>query len=302
MDTLTTITVVANSASAADEAIDAAFHKIAQLEKEANFYSPDSDISDINRHAGKSPVQVSPDIVDLLTRARTVSETTSGAFDLTIGPVISLYDFENKREPLNGAVQKTLRLVGYRNLSVDKKQATVFLKRSGMLIDAGGIMKGYAAQKAAEVLQSHGIRAGIVAVAGDIRTFGRKPDGKPWRVGIRHPRGKGEDDIIGVLQLSDMSVSTSGDYERFFFVNGRRIHHLISPKTGHPAEGCQSVSIVSPDGALADAYSTAVFILGPEKGMKAMSENGLDGVIIDRNGTVHATPGIKDYLELKKPL
>jgi thiamine biosynthesis lipoprotein len=302
MDTFVTITVVARTSTGADEAIDKAFHEIERLEKAATFYSPDSEISRINLNAGTSPVKVSPDILDLLTKARQVSEVTDGAFDLSIGPVISLYDFRNEINPGNSEVREALSLVGYRNMSINREQSTVFLRKSGMLIDAGGIMKGYAAGRAAEVLKKHGIRSGIVAVAGDIRTFGLKPDGKPWRVGIRHPRGKGQDDIIGVIQLSDMSISTSGDYERFFVLNGRRIHHLISPKTGYPAEGCQSVSIVSPDGAFADAYSTAIFILGPEKGLKAIEKAGLEGIIIDRNGIVHATPGIRGYLELTESL
>lgn len=301
MDSLVTITVVAGRSSDADDAIDKAFHEIERLEKAASFYSPDSEISQINIHAGTSPVKVSSDILELLTKARHVSERTDGAFDLTIGPVISLYDFRNKIKPGDAAVKKNLSLVDYRNTVINREQATVFLRKRGMLIDPGGIMKGYAADRAAEVLKKHGVASGIVAVAGDIKAFGLKPDGKPWRVGIRDPGGREQDDIIATIELRDMSISTSGDYERFFILNGRRFHHLISPKTGYPAGGCRSVSIVTTEGALADAFSTGIFILGPQKGLKVLEKIGLDGIIIDDNSILHTTPGIRGRLELKNP-
>lgn len=299
MDTLVTITVVSRSSSDADEVIDKGFHEIGRLEKAANFYSPDSEISQINTHAGISAIKVSSDILELLTKARYVSEKTDGAFDLTIGPVISLYDFHKQITPDNAAIIKNLSLVNYRDIVINRDQSTVFLRRKGMLIDPGGIMKGYAAAKAAAVLKKHGVNSGIVAVAGDISTFGLKPDGSPWRVGIRDPRAQGKDEVMAALPLSDMSISTSGDYERFFIMNGRRFHHLISPKTGYPSGECRSVSIIATDGAFADAFATGIFILGPETGVKILEEIGLEGIIIDRKGSLHTTPGIRERLELK---
>jgi FAD:protein FMN transferase len=301
MDTLVTITVVARTSSEADVAIERAFHEIERLEKIGNVYSPESEISQINRNAGNFPVKVSPDVFELLVKAKAVAETTGGAFDPTIGPVISLYDFRSQIKPGDAAIRKNLSLVDYRNMIINREQSTVFLKHRGMLIDAGGIMKGYAAEKTAEVLKKHGVYSGIVAVAGDIRAFGLKPDGKPWRVGIRDPRGQGQDNVIAVIELTNMSISTSGDYERFFMLNGKRVHHLISPKTGQPAEGCQSASIVSSDGALADAYSTGIFILGPEKGMNLSEKIGIDGMIVDEKGMLNTTPGIREHLELQNP-
>lgn len=301
MDTIVTITVVARTSSEADKAIDRAFEEIERLDKAGNAYSPVSEISLINLNAGNAPVKVSPDILELLVKAKTVAEATGGAFDPTIGPVISLYDFRSQIKPGETEIRKNLPLVDYHNMVINREQSTVFLKHRGMLIDAGGIMKGYAAEKTAEVLKKHGISSGIVAVAGDIRVFGLKPDGKPWRIGIRNPRGLGQDDVIAVIELTDMSISTSGDYERFFMQNGRRIHHLISPKTGQPAGGCQSASIVSPDGALADAYSTGIFILGPEKGLKLSEKIVFDGMIVDEKGILHTTPGIRGRLELQNP-
>jgi len=302
MDTLVTITVVSRSSSDADEAIDKGFHEIERLEKAANFYSPDSEISQINTHAGISAIKVSSDILELLTKARYVTEKTDGAFDPTIGPVISLYDFHRKIKPDDAVIRKNLSLVNYHDMVINREQSTVFLRKKDMLIDPGGIMKGYAAGRAAEVLRKHGIVSGIVAIAGDISAYGLKPDGSPWRVGIRDPRAQEQDEIMATLNLRDMSISTSGDYERFFILNGRLFHHLISPKTGYPAEGCQSVSIITTEGALADAFATGIFILGPEKGMKVLAEIGLEGIIMDRKGILHTTPGIRGRLELKNPV
>lgn len=302
MDTMVTITVVTDTPSGADEVIARAFQEIERLEKAANRYSQNSEIAKINSHAGLTPVTVSPDIIELLIKAQQVSEKTDGAFDITIGPIVSLYDFRNQRTPSPDMIKRSLTLVNYRNMIIDRERSTVFLKKKGMLIDPGGIMKGYAADRAAEILQINGVHSGIVAVGGDIRPFGLRADGTQWRVGIRHPRAIDQDDVIGVIELSNLSISTSGDYERFFMQDANRIHHLLSPQTGYPSIGCRSVSVISADGALADAYSTGIFILGRELGMKTLEQNGLEGVIVDDEGILHATPGIKGRLELKNPL
>lgn len=302
MDTLVTVTVVTDTESHANEALEKAFREIERLEEAADFYSPQSEISDINRHAGVAPVTVSSDILEILLTAQHVSEKTDGAFDITIGSVASLYDFRSQRVPPDAEIVEKLSLVNYRDMIIDREQSTVFLRKKGMLIDTGGIMKGYAAGKAADILLGNGIRSGIVAVGGDIRTFGRRVDGTPWRIGIRDPRGKGRDEVIGVIGLSDVAISTSGDYERFFLQGPRRFHHLISPRTGFPAMGCQSVSVISADGALADAFSTGIFILGRDKGMHILEQNGLEGVIIDDEGVIHVTRGIRGRIELKNPL
>ena len=301
MDTLVTITVVSESNEKAEKAIDRAFSEIEQIEKLSSFFCPGSDVSRINNAAGISPATVSPQIIDVLNKAEYVSKTTGGAFDATIGPLISLYDFRRRIRPEEDAIRTNLSLVNYRDLIINGEKAEVFLKRKAMRLDLGGIAKGYAADRAAEVLKRDGIRSGLVAVAGDIRTFGRKPDGSPWKIGIRHPRAKdGEDDVMATIELSDMAVSTSGDYERFFLSEGIRYHHLLSPVTGHPARGCRSVSVIAGESALADAFATGVFVLGPEEGMKVLERAGLDGVIVDSLGNNRTTPGIRGKIEVKK--
>jgi thiamine biosynthesis lipoprotein len=169
-----------------------------------------------------------------------------------------------------------------------------------MLIDPGGIAKGYAADRAEEVLRKSGILSGIVSVAGDIKTFGVRPDGKPWKIGIRNPdAGDMDDDVMATVELSNMAISTSGDYERYFMLDGVRYHHLLSPKTGLPSRECRSVTIITREVALTDAFSTAVFILGHEKGMKVLEERGFEGLIVDGQNNIHTTKGIRGKIEFK---
>jgi thiamine biosynthesis lipoprotein len=301
MDTLVAITVVSDSKDTAEKAIDAAFSEIEYLEKLSNHYSSDSEITRINRNAGISEVKVSYDILKLLEKALYVSENTEGAFDVTMGPVIALYDFHKKIRPDDGMIKKTLSLVNYRDIIINRDRSTVLLKRKGMLIDLGGIAKGYAADKAAETLKKNRVRSGLVAVAGDIKAFGLKPDGKPWKIGIRNPEsGDKEDDIMATIELKDMAISTSGDYERFFISGGKRYHHLLDPKTGLSAQECRSVSIITKEGAFTDAFATGIFILGPEQGVKVLDKLGFEGMIIDSQGKSHLTQGIRKKIEFKR--
>jgi thiamine biosynthesis lipoprotein len=170
-----------------------------------------------------------------------------------------------------------------------------------MLIDPGGIAKGYAADKAVETLKKNGITSGLVAVAGDIRTFGLKPDRRPWKIGIRNPRARdNEDDVMATVELSGKAISTSGDYERFFMQDGKRYHHILSPKTGRPAPECRSVSVITRDAAFTDAFATGVFVLGPAEGMKVLEKAGFDGLIVDSMGKILLTPGLREKIEFKK--
>jgi thiamine biosynthesis lipoprotein len=302
MDTVVTITVVSDSKYLAEKAIDSAFTEIKKLEKLFDFYSSGSEVSLINRNAGISEQKVSPEILEILDRAFFISEKTEGAFDVTMGPVITLYDFYKKIKPEENDIKKNLRLVNFRELIIDKNKSTAFLRKKGMLIDLGGIAKGYAADKAVETLKRNGIHSGIVSVAGDIKTFGLKPDGKPWKIGIRNPRAEGREDIMATVNLTDMAISTSGDYERYFILNGKRYHHLLSPKTGHPAEECRSVTVIAKDDVLADAFATGVFILGPERGLKVLEKAGFDGVIVDSKGKIYLTPNIRGKIELTRKM
>jgi thiamine biosynthesis lipoprotein len=301
MDTLVTVTVVSNSAERASKAIESAFSVIGKFGDRINFFSPSSELSEINRNAGIRPVRVSTDTLDIIETAVFVSRKSDGAFDATIGPEISLWDFHKKIKPPDEQIRKNLSLVDYRNVVIDKEKSTVFLKKKGMLMDLGGIAKGYAADLAVADLRRNGITAGIVANAGDIRVFGRKPDGMPWNVGIENPRHEsGSDEIIAKVKLLDRAISTSGDYQRYFIIDGKRYHHLLDPATGYPAHGCRSVSVITDRGAFTDAFSTAVFVLGPEKGMKLVREMKMDAVIVKSDGTILTTPGLDGIITIAK--
>ncbi len=294
MDTLVTVTVVSGSTEEADRAIEKAFSVIEQFGDKINFFSDKSELFAINKNAGITPVRVSSETVGVIERAVYISERSGGAFDPTIGPEIKMWDFFKKVRPEEAAIKKKLLLVNFRNIVVDRAKSTVFLKKRGMLLDLGGIAKGYAADLALATLKQDHIGAGIVAAAGDIRTFGLKPDGTLWNVGIKNPRQKNEtDELIAKARLTNKAISTSGDYERYFIEDGRRFHHILDPKTGYPAGQCRSVTVISNSGIFADGFSTAVFVSGPEKGMELVKEAGVDAIIIDKDGGIHTTPGVR---------
>ena len=301
MDTVVSISVVSDAKDAAEKAIDVSFEEIDRFGNLINFYAEKSELSEINRNAGIQKTKVSPETLDLIEKAITVSEKSGGAFDPTIGPIVKLWDFLNKKKPTDEEIRRALPLVDYRNVIIDKTDATVFLKKRGMMLDLGGIAKGYAADLAVASLIESGMQAGLVSIAGDIRTFGLKPDKKPWAIGIKNPRQTSErDELIATIGLSNKAISTSGDYERYFMEDGMRLHHLLDPKTGYPATACRSVSIVTDRAVNTDAFSTAVFILGPEKGMTLARELGMEAIIIDSSGTRYLTDNVKEQLTFEK--
>lgn len=301
MDTFITISAVSDSKDTAETAIEKAFSEIEKLERLLNFFSEKSEIAEINKNAGEKPVVVSPETIETLERAVYASEKTNGEFDITIGPVMTLWDFHNKIKPEDTALKEKLQLVNYKDIIIDKNSQSVYLKKKGMLIDLGGIAKGYAADRAAEIMKTSGIKSGLVAIAGDIKASGLKPDGKPWKIGIKDPRPANKDnEIMATIELADMAISTSGDYERYFIAKDKRFHHILAPKTGYPADGCQSVSIIAKDGAVADSFSTGVFILGVERGMKLLEDMGLDGIIVDKDGKIHMTSNLRGKIEIKR--
>ncbi len=292
MDTIVTITVVSDSRLAAEEAIEHVFKELKRLEDSFNFYSEESELSMINRNAGIRPVKVSEDMMDILKKAIYVSQLTGGAFDITTGPITRLWDFHKKDIPDERKIREALRLVGYKNIIINERNSTVFLKKKGMLIDLGGIAKGYGADRAIEILKAKGMKAALVAIAGDIRAYGFKNNGSPWIIGIRAPRGKGDDDLIATLPLKDSAISTSGDYERFFIKDGKRYHHILNPVTGYPADSTGGVSVIADAGYLTDSLATGVFVLGPEKGIDLLRKLNLKGLFITEDGKRFSTGDI----------
>jgi thiamine biosynthesis lipoprotein len=182
-------------------------------------------------------------------------------------------------------------------MQLDPAASTAFLKRPEMSFDTGGIAKGHAADVVVQKLKAMGIKAALVAVAGDIRAYGKKPDGSDWRVGIRHPRSDDPDAIIATLALKDGAISTSGDYERFFMRDGVRYHHILDPATGYPAQGSMSVTVIANTATWTDGLATGIFVMDPEKGLSTIESLGFKGVIISSEGKVSLTPGLEGRID-----
>lgn len=300
LHTITSMTVVTSNEQQAQQAIDAAYRELERLGQMLNFYADDSELASINKNAGIRPVKVSPETFDVIQKAVFASENTEGAFDATVGPLVKLWDFKKGVIPDKDDIEELLDQVGYKNIVLDASAQTVYLKEEGAQIDLGGILKGYAADKASLVLQKNGLSSGIVTVGGEVRAFGNKPDGAPWIVGIQNPRQKGpNDEVIATIALSNRSISTSGDYIKFFEKDGVRYHHILNPKTGYPAEQCGSVTVIANDGITADGFSK-IFVLGPEKGLKIAKKVGFDAIFIDCNGKISMSEGLQDRIRLQK--
>ncbi len=299
MGTEMEITVASADEKAAHKAIDAAFAEIRRIEEMMSTYISESQLSKINSAAGKKAVKVDQELLRLIKRSIEYAEMTEGGFNIAVGPLIKLWRVsEGGNIPKKVEIRKALEIIDYRDIVIDEKKKTVFLKKKGMAIDLGGIAKGYASDRAEIVLKKNGIVSGVVAVAGDINAFGMKVDGAKWRIGIQHPRKK--DAFLGIIELEDEAVSTSGDYERFFIKDGKRYHHIMDPKTGEPAGKCQSVTIVAKEATATDALSTGIFVMGPEKGMELIERlSDVEGIIIDAKGNIAVSSGLKNRIKDK---
>jgi thiamine biosynthesis lipoprotein len=309
MDTFCTITVVTDSEEKAKEAIESGFNEIKKLDKYLNNFSPDSEISAISRSAGVKPVRVSKETLDLMEKTMGISDITNGAFDPTIAPVLKLWKFSgrpaNPSIPPVDKIKNALKLVDYEKIHLNKQTSEIYLEEKGMELDLGGIAKGYAADKAVEAIKAKTIKAALVSIAGDIRGYGLSTTGKAWKVGIQDPRPENPnsekpwEDIFATLYLKDSAISTAGDYQRFLIKNGKRYHHIIDPVTGYPSEsGLVSVSVIAPEGYIADGTDTAILILGADKGMKLLNSKGLDGILVDSQKRVFITKNLKGRIEI----
>jgi thiamine biosynthesis lipoprotein len=279
-------------------ALYAVQREIKRLERLLSRFDPKSEISRINRAAGFGRIRISGETYSLLSKAQEISRLSFGAFDITVGPLISLWDYKHsKSAPEEAAVLKTLPLVGYSNLALYAAGPYAELALPGQMIDLGGVGKGYASDRAMDIFRSHGITSAFTNIGGNVSTLGSKPDGTAWQVGIRHPR---QDQLIGAVSVSGQSVVTSGDYERYFIdEQGMRRHHLLDPLTGYPAEsGLMSVTVIHESAILADAMSTAIFVSGMEKGLALLEKiPAAQAVLVDETLAVHVTKGLKDCFE-----
>ena len=275
----------------ASEAGDAVLAMFARIDHQMSRYREDSELSHVNREAASGLVEVSDSLFTVLQQSLRISELSSGAFDISFGSVGYLYDYRAKRQPSDDELAAGLARVNYKSVVLDPDASTVRFLDDGVRLDLGGIAKGYAVDRGIDILKSFGIRHARLSAGGDLRLLGDKR-GKPWIVGIRDPRSETRNAMV--LPLTDVAVSTSGDYERFFFDdNNERIHHILSPATGRPAKGVQSVTILGDDAMTTDGLSTAVFVLGAAKGLEMVNRlEGIDAIIIDEQRQVHYSDGL----------
>ncbi|MCU7548005.1 FAD:protein FMN transferase [Chitinophagaceae bacterium LB-8] len=288
------ITVVHNDASWANERIDEAVTEISRIEKLLTTFNEESQTALINRNAGITPVKVDREVFDLVYRSLKISKLTQGAFDITYGSVDkSLWNFDASMTALpdKETARQMVRLINWRNVILDEANCTVFLKEKGMRIGFGGIGKGYAADKAKEILMRNGVQSGVVNAAGDLITWGGQPNGSPWTVGIADPDTKHP---FSYLNISNMAVATSGNYEKFAIIDGKRYSHTIDPKTGMPVSGIKSVTIICSSAELADAMATPVMVMGIRAGLNMINQlHGVACIIIDDDNKMYTTHNIK---------
>lgn len=266
------ITVSHTDSSEAQMHIGRVITEIKRIENLISEWRPETQISEVNRNAGIKPVKVDREVFELTRRAIRYSELSEGAFDISIAAMDRIWRFDGTltEMPEESTVRKSIERVGYRNIIPDSSASTLYLARPGMKIGFGSIGKGYAADKGRELMQSAGIQGGIVNASGDLSAWGTRPDGKAWKVGIYNPFRPRK--ILKILKIKQASVATSGSYEKYADINGRRYSHIIDPKTGYPSTGLTSVTVTGPSAEFANALSTSVMVMGEKEGRKLLKK------------------------------
>lgn len=265
------ITLVDKDSLSAEKNIDKSIEEISRIENLISEWIPETQISEVNRNAGIKPVKVDAEVFALTEQAIYFSKLTGGAFDISIVAMDKIWKFDDSMNelPSEDAIKNSVKNVGYQNIILDKNNSTIFLKNKGMKIGFGSIGKGYAADKARDLMKSFGIKAGIINASGDISTWGTQPDGNPWAVGINNPF---KEEIEEILYLKDNSVTTSGSYEKYAEIHGKRYSHIMNPKTGYPSTGLTSVTVVGPNATMANGFSTSLMVLGKKEGLKLIKK------------------------------
>lgn len=288
------LSVVSDDKRWAESCIDKAVSEIKRIEALLTTFQESSQTNMINLNAGVRPVRVDKEVFDLITRAVKISELTQGAFDITYGSIDkSLWNFDvnMKHLPSRETARESVKLINYKNIVLEASEQTVYLKEKGMRIGFGGIGKGYAADLAKSLLRQEGVKSGIVNAAGDLVTWGRQPDGRPWTIAIADPDRKVP--YFSKLNISDMAIATSGNYEKYALIDGKKYSHTIDPKTGLPVSGIKSVSIICPSAELADALATPVMVMGVSAGLDMINQLRHAGcIVIDDNNHLFTSKNI----------
>ena len=295
------LSVVADEEQWANKIMDAAVAEIQRIEKLLTTFNDDSETNRVNFNAGIKPVKVSRETFKLIERSLRISALTQGAFDISYGSIDKqLWNFDQNMTvlPDKATAKKMVRLIDYRNIILNEEDCTVFLREEGMRIGFGGIGKGYAAEKAKQVMKLHGVESGVVNASGDLTAWGLQPNGNPWTVGIANPDAP--DEVFSYMNITDLSVATSGNYEKYIVVNGRKYSHTIDPRTGLPVTGIKAVTIITTHAELADAMATPVTIMGVNAGLDMINQmKNIEAIIIDDNNKIYTSKNININVPVK---
>lgn len=264
------ITIVAADSLSSQKNINLVIDEIIRIEELISEWKPSSQVSEVNRNAGIKPVKVDEELFDLTKRALSFSEITNGAFDISIVAIDKIWKFDGSMEklPSQEKLLKAIEKVGYKNIELNEKENTIFLKMPGMKIGFGATGKGYAADRGRLLMQQLNIKAGIVNASGDMATWGTQPDNTPWRIGITNPMNANKS--LKIIGVNNAAITTSGDYEKYVEFNDKRYSHIINPKTGMPASGLISVTVIGENAEMANGFSTSIMVLGYEKGLELL--------------------------------
>ncbi|MDU7243189.1 FAD:protein FMN transferase [Clostridium sp.] len=298
MGTVVTVTLYDSN----DEGIlDKVFTKVKELESTLSINENGTLVDKINESAGIEPVKVDYDTYTVIKKGLEYAKLSNGLFDISVGPIVKLWNIglPEAKVPTQEEIDSRIPLVGYSDVELNDEENTVFLKRQGMMIDLGGVAKGYTADVISDILTEEGVKSAIIDLGGNIFAHGSKVDGSTWRIGIQNPfsdRG----DIIGTITVKNKSIVTSGIYERYIEKDGIKYHHILSPKTGYPYENeIAGITIISDKSSDGDALSTSVFAMGVEEGMKFVNtQEGIDAIFVTKDNKIYITDGIRDIFKL----
>ncbi len=289
-----TITVVDGDTEWAEKQIDEAIAEVSRIEKLLTTFRNDSQTHQINENAGLKPVKVDKEVFNIIQRSLRISALTDGAFDISYGSIDKRFwnfDKEMTSLPDAKAAKESVKLINYKNIVLDTENLTVFLKEKGMRIGFGGIGKGYAAEQAKQLLIKKGVKSGIVNAAGDLTTWGNQPNGEPWTIGIADPNAQNK--AFSYINISEVAVATSGNYEKYVIIDGKKYSHTIDPKTGFPVSGIKSVTIICPNAELADAMATPITVLGVDAGLGLINQmKQIACIIIDDDNNIYTSNNI----------
>jgi len=288
------LSVVADDERWANEKIDSGINEIKRIEQLLTTFSDDSETNQVNRSAGIQPVKVTRETFNLIERSLRISKITQGAFDITYGSLDKrLWNFDQTMSTLpdKATARQMVRLINYKNVLLDNDNCTVFLREKGMRIGFGGIGKGYAAEMAKRLMKAEGVKSGVVNASGDLTAWGIQPGGKKWTIGIVKPDSSHE--VFSKMEITDLAVATSGNYEKFVIIDGKKYSHTINPRTGLPVAGIKSVTIITTNAEIADAMATPVTIMGVRTGLDLINQmNDIEAIIIDDNDRLYTSKNI----------